>query len=53
MICQPCARAADTRAPRDQHCTNPACMCGHKTERYGTTTALPPTTATGERGDGR
>jgi hypothetical protein len=38
MICPPCARAADARAPRDQHCTDPGCTCGHRVERYGTTT---------------
>ncbi|WP_031514822.1 hypothetical protein [Streptomyces sp. NRRL F-5123] len=34
MICPPCARAADTHAPRDQHCADPKCMCGHRTDRY-------------------
>lgn len=34
MICPRCARAADQRAPRDQHCTDPKCMCGHRTDRY-------------------
>lgn len=38
MICTPCARAADARAPRDQHCTDPKCMCGHRTASYGTVT---------------
>lgn len=38
MICEPCARAADQRAPRNQHCNDPKCMCGHRVERYGTTT---------------
>lgn len=40
MICPRCARAADQRAPRDQHCNDPKCMCGHRTDRYRT----PPTT---------
>lgn len=39
MICPPCASAADRRAPRDQHCADPKCMCGHRVERYGRTTA--------------
>lgn len=47
MICQPCARAADQRAGRDAHCTDPKCPCGHRVERYGTCTA-----ATG-KGNGR
>jgi hypothetical protein len=34
VICPPGARAADTQAPRDQHCTDPKCMCGHRTDRY-------------------
>lgn len=38
MICPRCARAADQRAPRGQHCNNPKCPCGHRVERYGTTT---------------
>jgi hypothetical protein len=38
MICPRCARAADTRAPRTAHCTDPKCMCGHRTDRYSTTT---------------
>jgi hypothetical protein len=42
VICAPCARAADTRAPRDQHCDNPGCTCGHRVDRYGTTTGQPP-----------
>lgn len=42
MICAPCARAADARAPRDQHCNNPGCTCGHRVERYGATTGQPP-----------
>lgn len=42
MICAPCAQAADTRASRDQHCTDPGCTCGHRTDRYGTTTGQPP-----------
>lgn len=33
MICQPCRDAADTRAPRDQHCNDPKCPCGHRTDR--------------------
>jgi len=39
MICAPCGRAADQRAPRDQHCDDPGCACGHRVERYGTVTA--------------
>jgi hypothetical protein len=34
MICTQCATAADRRAPRDQHCHDPKCMCGHRTDRY-------------------
>lgn len=34
MICPRCAAAADRRAPADQHCTDPRCMCGHRTDRY-------------------
>lgn len=33
MICQPCARAADAQLPRDQHCDDPGCTCGHRVER--------------------
>lgn len=40
MICRPCARAADARAPRDAHCHDPACTCGHRVDRYRP--ALPP-----------
>jgi hypothetical protein len=36
MICSPCARAADIHAPRDQHCHDPGCTCGHRTDRYRT-----------------
>jgi hypothetical protein len=46
VICTTCAAAADARAPRDQHCTDPKCMCGHRTDRYGTTTNQPPVTTT-------
>lgn len=42
MICEPCARAADARAPHEAHCDNPGCTCGHRVERYGTTTGQPP-----------
>lgn len=34
MICKTCADAAARRAPRDQHCTDPTCPCGHRTDRY-------------------
>jgi hypothetical protein len=34
VICPACARAADRRAPADQHCDDPKCMCGHRTDRY-------------------
>lgn len=34
MICPTCADAAARRAPRDQHCTDPTCPCGHRTDRY-------------------
>lgn len=39
MICQPCAAAADARAPRSQHCTSEggpgaACDCQHRTDLY-------------------
>ncbi|WP_433893048.1 hypothetical protein [Streptomyces sp. CA-111067] len=34
MICKPCADAADARVGRDQHCDDPKCMCGHRTDRY-------------------
>jgi hypothetical protein len=40
VICPRCARAADQRAPRDQHCADPKCMCGHRVDRYRTTTGL-------------
>lgn len=42
MICAPCARAADARAPRDQHCTTTGCTCGHRVERHQAATVLPP-----------
>lgn len=47
MICTRCARAADQRAPRDQHCDSPGgpgapCDCAHRTDRYRATPA--PTT---------
>lgn len=44
MICAPCRAAADARAPRDQHCSDPKCMCGHRTDRYHPrpARALPP-----------
>lgn len=55
MICTPCAQAADTRAPRNAHCTNAGCTCGHRTDRYGTvteqntaTTPPPPPNGTGD-----
>jgi hypothetical protein len=38
MICEPCARAADHRAPRTAHCADPGCTCGHRTDRYGRAT---------------
>jgi hypothetical protein len=41
MICRPCMDAADQRAGRDAHCDNPGCTCGHRTDRYGTTTGTP------------
>lgn len=34
MICTPCARAADQRLGRDQHCDDDKCMCGHRVDRY-------------------
>jgi hypothetical protein len=34
MICTQCATAADRRAPLDQHCHDPKCMCGHRVEKY-------------------
>lgn len=34
MICTDCATAADQRAGRDQHCTDPGCTCGHRADRY-------------------
>lgn len=40
MICPACMKAADARAPRDQHCTDPKCMCGHRVDRYRTTTGI-------------
>lgn len=53
MTCKPCARAADNRAPREAHCTDPACTCAHRTKDYGNVTARiaattgpPPTTLT-------
>lgn len=33
MICTPCTTAADQRAGRDQHCTDPGCTCGHRAAR--------------------
>ena len=42
MVCQRCRDAADQRAPRDAHCTDPGCTCGHRTDRYGATTGKPP-----------
>lgn len=30
MICSDCAKAADERLPRDAHCTDPGCTCGHR-----------------------
>lgn len=36
MVCPTCASAADRLAPRDQHCTDPGCTCGHRAERYTT-----------------
>ncbi len=38
MICDDRTKAADRQAPRDQHCDDPGCTCGHRVERYGTTT---------------
>jgi hypothetical protein len=38
VICLTCARAADRHAPRDQHCNNPGCACGHRVQRYRATT---------------
>lgn len=34
MICSTCADAANRRAPADQHCGDPKCMCGHRTDKY-------------------
>ncbi|MEE4546476.1 hypothetical protein V2S66_31490 [Streptomyces sp. V4-01] len=34
MICLKCRTAADARAPRDQHCGDAKCPCGHRTDRY-------------------
>lgn len=42
MICGRCADAADRRAPRDQHCTDPGCTCGHRVERYRPAPEPPP-----------
>lgn len=40
MICPDCMKAADARAPRTAHCDDPACMCGHRVDRYRTTTGI-------------
>lgn len=34
MICDLCCAAADRRAPKTEHCTDPGCTCGHRTDRY-------------------
>lgn len=38
MVCPNCRKAADARAPREAHCADPGCTCGHRTEDYGTVT---------------
>lgn len=38
MICTRCATAADAQLPAGQHCTDPGCTCGHRTEDYRPTT---------------
>lgn len=38
MICPTCQDAADQHADRGAHCDDTGCTCGHRTERYGTTT---------------
>jgi hypothetical protein len=40
VICPTCRDAADQRAPRDQHCHDPKCMCGHRTDKYQPPTGL-------------
>lgn len=37
-ICPTCCAAADRRADRAAHCTDPDCPCQHRVERYGETT---------------
>jgi hypothetical protein len=38
VICPRCREAADRRAPRGEHCTDPGCTCGRQVERSGTAT---------------
>jgi hypothetical protein len=45
VICQPCMDAADIHAPRDQHCHDPGCTCGHRVDRYRTGTGFEALTA--------
>lgn len=37
MICPSCAKAADERLPRDAHCDDPGCTCGHRPPKDDTT----------------
>lgn len=30
MICERCAEAADRGLPRENHCEDPGCTCGHQ-----------------------
>jgi hypothetical protein len=34
VICPPCRTAADQHAPREQHCDDDKCMCGHRVDKY-------------------
>ncbi len=43
MVCDTCARAADQRAGRDQHCDSKGgpgarCDCQHRVDQYGAIT---------------
>lgn len=49
MICAPCRDAADRQLPRDLHCVDPSCMCGHRTDRYRKTPPEPEVAVSGVR----
>lgn len=50
MICAPCRDAADRQLPRDLHCVDPSCMCGHRTDRYRKADPEPEVAVSGEVG---